>query len=92
LFGLAIALAAAGAVIAGVWGDALAAAGVGWLLAGPLAIGLLAIYTLVDTRRRTNAVYSAPSWTDAVYWTVVAMCLIGISISAWHLALWAGRR
>lgn len=92
LFGLAIALAAAGAVIAGVWGDAVAAAGVGWLLAGPLAIGLLAIYTLVDTRRRTNAVYSAPSWTVAMYWTVVAVCLIGISTSAWHLALWAGRR
>ena len=92
LFGLAIALATAGAVIAGVWGDALAAAGVGWLLAGPLAIGLLAIYTLVDTRRRTDAVYSAPSWTGGVYWTVVAVCMIGISISAWHLALWAGRR
>ena len=92
LFGLAIALAATGAVIAGVWGDALVAAGVGWLLAGPLAIGLLAIYTLVDTRRRADAVYSAPSWTGAVYWTVVAVCLIGISISAWHLALWAGRR
>jgi hypothetical protein len=91
LFGLAIALAAAGAVIAGVWGDALAAACVGWILAGPLAIGLLAIYTLVDTQRRTNAVYSAPSWIGAVYWTVVAMCLTGISISAWHLALWAGR-
>ncbi|WP_354523923.1 hypothetical protein [Mycolicibacterium sp. 624] len=92
LFGLAIALATAGAVIAGVWGDALAAAGVGWLLAGPLAIGLLAIYTLVDTRRRTNAVYSAPSWTGAAYWTAVTVCMAGIAISAWYLALWAGRR
>lgn len=92
LFGIAIALAAAGAGIAGIWGDAFGAAGIGWLLAGPLAIGLLAIYTLVDTRRRTNAVYSAPSWTAAMYWTVVTVCLVGISISAWHLAMWAGRR
>jgi hypothetical protein len=91
LFGLAIALAAAGAVIAGVWGGALPAAIVGWLLAGPLAIGILAVYTLVDTRRRTSAVYSAPSWTKAAYWTVVAVCMTGIAIGAWHLALWAGR-
>jgi hypothetical protein len=91
LFGLAIALAGAGAVVAGVWGSALAAATVGWLLAGPFAIGILAVYTLVDTRRRTSAVYSAPSWTKAAYWTVVAVCMAGIAIGAWHLALWAGR-
>lgn len=92
LFGLAMALAAAGAVIAGVWGGSLAAAALGWFAAGPAAIGVLAVYTLVDTRRRTNAVYSAPTWTGALYWTVVAACLIGISIGAWNLALWAGRR
>ena len=92
LFGLAIALAAAGALIAGVWGGALAAATVGWFLAGPAAIGVLAVYTLVDTRRRTDAVYSAPSWTGTVYWAAVAVCLIGITIGAWHLALWAGRQ
>ena len=92
LFGFAIALAAAGVLIAGVWGGAVAAAAVGWFLAGPAAIGVLAYYTLVDTRRRTDAVYSAPSWTGAVYWTVVSVCLIGIAFGAWHLALWAGRQ
>jgi hypothetical protein len=92
LFGLAIALAGAGALIAGVWGGALVAAAVGWSLAGPVAIGVLAFYTLVDTRRRTDAVYSAPSWTGAAYWVVVAVCLSGIAIGAWHLALWAGRQ
>ena len=90
--GLAIVLAAAGAVIAGGWGTAIVAAGIGWLLAGPVAIGVLAVYTLVDTRRRTDAVYSAPSWIGAAYWTVVVVCLIGIAVGAWELALWAGRR
>jgi hypothetical protein len=90
--GLAIVLAAAGAVIAGVWGSAIVAAGIGWLLAGPVAIGVLAVYTLVDTRRRTDAVYSAPSWIGAAYWTVVVVCLSGIAVGAWELALWAGRR
>lgn len=92
LFGLAIVLAAAGVLIAGVWGSAVAAAAVGWFLAGPAAIGVLAVYTLVDTRRRTDAVYSAPSWTGALYWVVVAVCFVGITIGAWHLALWAGRQ
>ena len=92
LLGLAIALAAAGAVVAGVWGGVLAAAVVGWSLAGPAAIGVLAYYTLVDTRRRTDAVYSAPSWTGSAYWVVVTVCMVGIAIGAWHLALWAGRR
>jgi hypothetical protein len=32
----------------------------GWLLAGPLAIGALAVYTRVDTRRRSESIYSAP--------------------------------
>jgi hypothetical protein len=91
LFGLAITLAGAGVLIAGLWGGSLAAVALGWFLAGPAAIGVLAVYTIVDTRRRTEAVYSAPSWTDAVYWVVVAVCLIGITIGAWHLALWAGR-
>ncbi|MGY4654452.1 hypothetical protein [Mycobacterium sp. URHB0021] len=91
LFGLAITLAGAGAAVAGGWGGAPAAASVGWLLAGPFAIGILAVYTVVDTSRRTSAVYSAPSWTKAAYWTVVAVCMAGIAIAAWHLALWAGR-
>ena len=91
LFVLAIALAAAGVLIAGIWGNTLIDAALGWLLAGPVAIGVLAIYTLVDTRRRTDAVYSAPSWTGSAYWVVIAVCLAGIAIGAWHLALWAGR-
>jgi hypothetical protein len=90
--GLAVVLAAAGAVIAGVWGSAVVAAGIGWLLAGPVAIGVLAVYTLVDTRRRTDAVFSAPSWIGAAYWTVVVVCLAGIAVAALQLALWAGRR
>jgi hypothetical protein len=92
LFVLAAGLATVGIVTAAVWGAGLTAAAAGWLLAGPIAIGVLAYYTRVDTRRRTEAVYSAPTWTGSVYWAVVALCLIGIGVGAWHLALWAGRR
>ena len=63
----------------------------GWLLAGPIAIGALAVYSRVDTRRRSEAVYSAPTWAPTLYWAVLALCLIGIAVGAWQLALWAGR-
>jgi hypothetical protein len=92
LFALAAGLAAVGIMVAAVWGAALPAAAAGWLLAGPVAIGVLAAYTRVDTRRRTQAIYSAPAWTGTVYAAVVAVCLIGIAVGAWHLALWVGRR
>jgi hypothetical protein len=92
LFGLAAVLAVVGIVTAGVWGAALPAAAAGWFLSGPVAIGVLAAYTRVDTRRRSDAVYSAPHWTATLYWAVVAVCMIGIGVGAWQLALWAGRQ
>ncbi|MGW4098471.1 MULTISPECIES: hypothetical protein [unclassified Mycobacterium] len=93
-FGVALGLAVLGAVIAivgAVAGPWLLTALAGWLLAGPVAIGALAVYTRVDTRRRTEAIYSAPGWTETLYWVVLAACLIGIAIGAWQIALWAGR-
>lgn len=93
-FVAALALAVAGAVVALVGalsGGMIATALVGWLLAGPIAIGALAVYNRVDTRRRTESIYSAPSWTATLYWLVLAACLIGIALSAWQIALWAGR-
>jgi hypothetical protein len=64
----------------------------GWLLAGPAAIGVMAWFTHVDTRRRLNSVYSAPTWLATAYWTVVAVCGVGIGVGAWQIALWAGRQ
>jgi hypothetical protein len=96
LFALALGLAVAGAAIAvlGVVSGAamLPTAVAGWLLAGPVAIGAMAAYTRVDTKRRSEAVYSAPSWTGTAYWAVLAVCLIGIAVGAWQIALWAGRQ
>ena len=95
-FGVALVMAAAGVVLAlvsatgggGVFAPALA----GWLLAGPLAIGALAVYTRVDTRRRSESIYSAPRWASRLYWAVLVVCLVGIALGAWQIALWAGRQ
>jgi hypothetical protein len=93
-FAVALGLALLGVII-GVLGAVLGlgwptAVG-GWLLAGPIAIGALALYTRVDTRRRTEFIYSAPGWTTTLYWVVLAVCLVGIAVGAWQIALWAGR-
>lgn len=92
-FAVALALALAGVALAGasaLGGPMIAAAVGGWLLAGPLAIGALAVFSRVDTRRRTEAIYSAPTWTSTLYWVVLAVCLVGIAVGAWQIALWAG--
>ena len=93
---MALVLAVAGAALAllsatsggGVFATALA----GWLLAGPLAIGALAMYSRVDTRRRSESIYSAPRWAATLYWAVLVVCLVGIALGAWQIALWAGRQ
>ena len=93
-FAVALALAVAGVVLAGIGalsGPNIATALIGWLLAGPVAIGALALYTRVDTRRRTEAIYSAPTWAPTLYWAVLGVCLLGIAVGAWQIALWAGR-
>jgi hypothetical protein len=94
-FVVALALAVAGvalALVIALSGGVLATALVGWLLAGPIAIGALALYTRVDTRRRTESIYSAPRWAGTLYWAVLAVCLVGIALGAWQIALWAGRQ
>ncbi|MFG1929980.1 hypothetical protein ACGFK1_04910 [Mycobacterium sp. NPDC048908] len=95
-FGVALVMAAAGVVLAVVsatgGGGVLAPALAGWLLAGPLAIGALAVYTRIDTRRRSESIYSAPRWAARLYWAVLVVCLVGIALGAWQIALWAGRQ
>jgi len=94
-FAVALALAVAGVVLAGIGalsGGNIVTALIGWLLAGPVAIGALALYTRVDTRRRTETIYSAPTWAATLYWVVLVVCLIGIAVGAWQIALWAGRQ
>ncbi len=95
-FAVALVLAVAGVVLAlmsaAAGGGVLRTALAGWLLAGPIAIGALTLYTRVDTRRRSESIYSAPRWVGTLYWAVLAVCLIGIALGAWQIALWAGRQ
>jgi hypothetical protein len=84
-------LAVVCAVAAAVIGESPQVAFAAWVGAGPVAIGLLAAFSVQDTAQRARPVYSAQPWTRALYWAVVVLAAIGIGISAWQLALWAGR-
>lgn len=95
LFTAAFAVAVIGVVlgiVAASTGSMVLLAFAGWLLAGPAAIGALAWFSSIDTRRRLSSVYSAPTWLSTAYWVVVGTCAVGIGIDAWQIALWAGRQ
>lgn len=64
---------------------------VGWTLSGPVAIGILAAFTLADTKRRSAPIYTSPGWTKLAYGVVVAISIIGIVVGALGFAFWVGR-
>lgn len=84
-------LALIGVVLGAVFGGSGPLAVVGWLAAGPLAIGTLSAFTLVDTSRRATSVYTEPSWVKPAYWTVLAVAAVGIILCALRIADWIGR-
>ncbi|QHC57194.1 hypothetical protein [Rathayibacter sp. VKM Ac-2760] len=64
---------------------------VAWALAGPVAIGLFAVYLLLDTRRRTQLMYSPPTWAPWLYRGGLVVVLLAVIACAARIALWAGR-
>jgi hypothetical protein len=88
----ALAVGATGAVLAGFWGAVVAFAVAGWLLSGPAAIGLLAVFTQQDVRERAMPLYlSSPGRTRTLYAATTAVAALGIGLGAWYIAQWAGR-
>lgn len=86
-----IVVAAVAAAIALVLGTEPAVAVAAWALAGPVAIGLFAVYLLLDTRGRTQLMYSPPSWTPWLYRGGLLVVLLAVIVCAGRIALWAGR-
>lgn len=64
---------------------------VGWVLAGPAAIGLLAVHARADAADQAARIVAPPTWARALYWVVLAVAFVGIGISAVSIADWAGR-
>lgn len=87
---IAIGLAVAAAVLAGVL--ALPGVAIGaWVVAGPIAIGLIALFVIRDTWARSSGVYAAPGWVKPLHWAAIVVCLLCILVPAIRIALWVGR-
>lgn len=89
---------AALAALAGIAATAVALGGgpvpfalLGWGLAGLVAFGLLAVFTVLDTRKRALAVYAASGLALLAYKGVVVVAGVGVLLGAWSIADWAGR-
>lgn len=82
--------AAVGGVLA--WlGGSLAVAVLGWLLAGPVGLTLVAWYVNRDNRAKVAGVYQAPVWAGLAYWVGVAACVAGVALAALRVAEGVGR-
>lgn len=85
-----VAAVAAGVCMAWLWAS-LSLAVVGWALAGPVGLTLVAWFVNRDNRARSAGVYLAPAWTGAAYWTCVGLCLVGVIAVAVRIADGVGR-
>ncbi|MFB9164010.1 MULTISPECIES: hypothetical protein [Arthrobacter] len=62
-----------------------------WILAGPIAIALVAVFSIQDTRARTAALYSSSGFVSWLYRGAIVLSLIAVVISALKIADWVGR-
>lgn len=59
---------------------------VGWLLSGPVAIGLWAAFLVLDNKRRQSGWYRPSDLADWLRRAVSGLALVGVGLSAFHIA------
>jgi hypothetical protein len=64
----------------------------GWLLGGFAAVGVLALFTLRDFVRRTDAWYSENRVAAKLHDGLVVLAVAAVALNAYQLADWAARR
>jgi len=57
-----------------------------WVLAGPVAIALLAVFVRRDTERRADPWYAESALVDWARRVVVVLALVGVALSAYTIA------
>lgn len=87
----AIGLALASGIVASIFGGIPAVAIVCWALAGPVVIGLFAVYLMKDVSARAHLTYSPPTWGQALYGVGLAVTCIAVIIASLQIAFWVGR-
>jgi len=86
---LGLAVAAMGAVLAAVFSQIIPAIAA-WILAGPIAIGFLAVFVLQDTKSQSAPIYSVQDFVPWLYRALLVVAAIGVGLSAWRIAVWVG--
>ena len=85
------AAALVGGLVAGLLGASPPLALVAWLLSGPIAIALLAVFTTYDTRARAQPAYDLQAWVKPAYVVCLVLCGLAVVASALRIAIWVGR-
>ncbi len=89
--GLSAAAGLVGGFVGWFFGVRLVPALLGWLLAGPVAIGLLARYIWRDTVRRAQPTRTDYGWTGPAYYACAVLAILATALAAYEIALWFGR-
>jgi hypothetical protein len=79
-----------GCAIAWIW-SSIPVAVLGWFLAGPVGLTLLAWFVNRDNRARSRGVYLAPSWLAGAYIGAFVASLLCVLATALRLAWGFGR-
>jgi hypothetical protein len=77
--------------LAGLLGDQLLFAGIAWLLSGPVALLLVAVFTWRETERLSRATAIVQSWIAPARLGALVLALLAIVASALRIAYWTGR-
>lgn len=85
LLAVGLVLAVASIVVALV-SDSATLASVGWTLGGPLAIGSLAVFLQIDTRRRSQPWYAESSFVPWLRRGLVFLAILAVALNAWTIA------
>jgi len=89
--GAAAAIALLALLLAAALGTVPGLAITAWVLAGPVAIGVLAYFIKADTTQRARPIYAAPGWLRPAYVAALVLCGAAVIVAALRIAFWVGR-
>lgn len=59
---------------------------IGWILAGPLAIGTVAMFSVSDAKRRESGWYAPSDLADWGRRLLIVLALAAVAVCAWFIA------
>lgn len=74
------------ALIIGLIGQSATTGLIGWLLAGPLAISAIALFSTADAKRRESGWYTPSALAEWGRRVIVVLALVAVALCAWFIA------